>query len=260
MLTLQYTAVNGALNKTEIFPTIIDLLFKFEYNSFCHSLVDKICMSMLGQPDTELTETFIKKTNLQIRILDAEKKLKIDGRGKITARKEYIPFLYRLADRMNLIFENNPNMRTYLKGREQEWDKLIAEQQELRKKLKDTEIIADKTAPRGKVIVEDEEGFKSSSSTASTKSKMRFISDITDEELLDDKKFAGYGNLDDLEDIEDTDASKLTDNSDLADVSKEDEEGKNVMSAIDAILDGNYDSIVMDRSKLQGLTLDDILG
>jgi len=264
MLTLQYPAINGALIKTDIFPTALDLLFKFEHNSFCHSLVEKICMSMLGQADTDLVESFIKKTNLHIRILDAEKKFKTEGHGKITARKEYMPVLYHLADKINLIFgETNSRMRNYIKGREQEWDNLISELQEKRQKLKDTDIIADRTAPRGKVIVEDEEGFKQSAKdakdtkdtpTTTKPSKTKSIADITDEDLLDDKMFAGYGDLDDLVGLEDT---KQTATNTTADI---DEEGKNVMSAIDAILDGNYDSIVMDKSKLQGLTLDDILG
>jgi len=256
MLTLQYPAVNSALNKTDIFPTVIDLMFKFEHNSFCHTLVDKICMSMLGQAKTDEVESFIKKTNLHIRILDTEKKFKIEDCGKITARKEYMPILYHLAEKINLIFEDNPRMRSYIKIREREWNKLINELRQQRQKLKDTEIKADKTAPRGKVIVEDEEGFKPTSKDTSNKPKKKALADITDEDLLDDSKFAGYGDLDDLA-VEDTE-KKQSETSNVSDL-KEDEEGKNVMSAIDAILDGNYDSIVMDKSKLQGLTLDDIL-
>jgi len=214
---------------------------------------------MLGQANTDEVESFIKKTNLHIRILDTEKKFKVEDSGKITVRKEYMPVLYRLAEKINLILGDNPRMRSYIKAREKEWDKLIDELQQKRQKLKETEIKADKTAPRGKVIVEDEEGFKSSSKDTSTsKPKTKSLADITDEDLLDDNKFAGYGDLDDLA-VEDTEV-KPSETSAISDLLKEDEEGKNVMSAIDAILDGNYDSIVMDKSKLQGLTLDDILG
>jgi len=132
----------------------------------------------------------------------------------------------------------------------------------LKKKLKDSEIKADKTAPRGKVIVEDEEGFKYSPRDAPgpKPKKIRSLADLTDDDLLDDTKLslAGFGNIDDLVDDEPT--TEIDSDISLLDLLKDDEEGKNVMSAIDAILDGNYDSIVMDRSKLQGLTLDDILG
>jgi len=61
LLNLKYTAVNKALDKVDIFTVIVDLLFTFEHNSFCHGLVEKISMAMLGQFDTDLIESFIKK-------------------------------------------------------------------------------------------------------------------------------------------------------------------------------------------------------
>eukprot|EP01123_Difflugia_compressa_P007854 TRINITY_DN2199_c0_g1_i1.p1 TRINITY_DN2199_c0_g1~~TRINITY_DN2199_c0_g1_i1.p1 ORF type:complete len:315 (+),score=63.07 TRINITY_DN2199_c0_g1_i1:40-945(+) len=272
LLTLKYTAVNIALDKTDIFPIAIDLMFEYEHNSFCHQIVEKISIAMLEQFDTDLVESFLKKTNLPIRILDAEKKFRNEEKSAINKRKEYMPILYNLADKIDFQMENFTFIRDYVKGRESEWDGLLTALRGQKQKLKDTEILADKSAPRGKVIVEDEEGFKTNDTllgddneqsiktptVAFSPRKMK-ISEITDEDLLDDEKLlsAGY-NLNDLDfndvnDVDEVDAlSELLGSDDV-------EDKGSMMSAIDAILNGSYDSIVNDKSKLQDLTLEDIL-
>jgi len=189
-----------------------------------------------------------------MRILDAEKKFKTDSNGKITTRKEYMPILYTLSDKIAQIMENYSSMREYIKGREEEWNKLRRDLRVQRHKLKVSEIIADRTAPRGKVVVEDEEGFPTAVPTIYPKpqSRAKSILELTDEDLID----KGI-NLDDTDTETTTAPMSLDDLLNSDDLTGED--GKNVMSAIDDILNGTYDSIVLDKSKLQGLTLDDIL-
>jgi len=230
---------------------------------------------MLEQYDAELLESFINQTNLPIRILDAEKKFKQESQSIITTRKEYMHVLYKLSEKINSIMGTLSFMKDSIKGREEEWEKLMAELHLQRKKLKESEIIADRNAPRGKVIVEDEEGFvipppyvtPAPPTRTSTKSSfLQSLEELTGDNLSDDEtSLARYDNLDAL-DLDETGElkSSATESFSLEDLLKDMDEpledGKNVMSAIDAILDGNYDSIVMDKSKLQGLTLDDILG
>jgi len=104
LLNLKYAAVISELSKANIFPMIVDLLFKFEHNSFCHSLVFKLASSMLDQFDPDVVEDFLQKTDLPKKILEAEKKFK--SGSKITIRKEYMPFLYKLAIQVSQLFEN----------------------------------------------------------------------------------------------------------------------------------------------------------
>jgi len=159
LLNLKYSAVISELEKSSIFPIIVDILFKYEHNSFCHNIVYKIITTMLGLFDTDIVEDFIGKTDLPKRILEAEKIYKTQS--KITTRKEYMPFLYKLFEQLSELLDNITDFKKFINGKEREWNELRNILSNELKKLKDREIVADRNAPRGKVIVEDEEGFKS---------------------------------------------------------------------------------------------------
>uniref|UniRef100_A0A6B2L0Q9 Serine/threonine-protein phosphatase 4 regulatory subunit 3-like central domain-containing protein n=1 Tax=Arcella intermedia TaxID=1963864 RepID=A0A6B2L0Q9_9EUKA len=255
LISLKYSAINQELDKSNIFSVIIDQMFRFAHNSFCHTLVEKIAMSMLSLFETELIESFLRKTNLATRILDTEKLYQKDK----TKRKEYMPNIYNLAERIDRMIQNYSFMAEFIKGREGEWKEMVDAINSQTLRLRASQIVVDRNAPRGKVIVEDEEGFTKSTPLPAPKSEQsppspkttptKSLFTFSDEDLLDDAKFGQLSNLDALDDY-----LKLDSLDDLPG------EEKNVLSAIDAILDGSYDNIVLDKDKLHGLTLDDILG
>jgi len=145
------------------------------------------------------------------------------------------------------------------------WNPMMRAMRRLQRKLKQSEIPVDKNAPRGKLVVADEEGFNtdksspsstSSSKTSPTKPKAEEkpkikLGEITDEDLL---------KMDISLDLQDV----LEDETNLDDLLAEEEEeieekpAENVMSAIEAILDGGFDQVVMDKGKLQSLRMDDL--
>jgi len=232
LLNLKYSAVISELSKSNIFPMIIDLLFKFEHSSFCHSLVFKLASSMLDLFDPDAVEDFIQKTDLPKKILEAEKKFK--SGSNITTRKEYMPFLYKLAEQVSQLFENITDFKKYIKGKESEWNTLMTYLSNQKKRLAASEIVADRKAPRGKVIVEDEEGFKPSEGELPSEPKVAAAGKTKVDEIMED--IVGDPNA-----------------------AGDDPQNSNVMSAIDAILDGSFDDIVNDKIRLKDLTLDDLL-
>jgi len=145
-----------------------------------------------------------------------------------------MPFLYKLAEQVSQLFENITDFKKYIKGKESEWNTLMTYLSNQKKRLAASEIVADRKAPRGKVIVEDEEGFKPSEGELPSEPKVAAARKTKVDEIMED--IVGDPNA-----------------------AGDDPQNSNVMSAIDAILDGSFDDIVNDKIRLKDLTLDDLL-
>jgi hypothetical protein len=252
LLALKYSAVTSELIKTNVFPIIVDLLFKFEHNSFCHNLVFRIAISMLEQFDAEIVEEFIRKTDLPVKILDAERTFK-SGSAKITRRKEYMPMLYKIAEQLARLMDRFSYFKKYLRKRDSEWNTLVSNLAAEQKKLKESEIIPDRNAPRGKVVVEDEEGFKPQQQQQQQSQPQQQFPVVESRKPVQ-KKLPSAENLENLESLDSPGSSLDSPGSRDAPVG---EDAQNVISAIDAILNGSFDDIVNDKTRLKELTLND---
>eukprot|EP01125_Pyxidicula_operculata_P007905 TRINITY_DN266_c0_g1_i3.p1 TRINITY_DN266_c0_g1~~TRINITY_DN266_c0_g1_i3.p1 ORF type:complete len:1499 (+),score=691.82 TRINITY_DN266_c0_g1_i3:55-4497(+) len=278
LLNLKYQEVmNEMLKKSDIFSVVVNMLFKFTSNSFCHSMVGKICLQMLEQIDTELVEEFLKKTNLATKILKSVEER--DQMKFMPGKDENIAYLYLLLDKIVSLMSDFGFLRSVISDENSaSWNKLVASRKSKLKRLADTEIPVDRSQPRGKIIVEDEVPFtftkiESSTESGSSNSKSGG-SDMDDENLTEEERreleefeaslkekykidedataFLQEGDTDEVGDVngDEDDLDKLLNGGD-------DDQPADVMDAIDDILSGNYDELVQDVDKLKKLSLDD---
>jgi len=198
------------------------------------------------------------------KIVEAEEKNKKGGQSEY---KEYMANCLNLvSNKLEDLFEKNKRLSDeLLKGAcGRGWGQITRALRRFQRKLKQSEIAVDKKQPRGRLVVADEDGFSTESTTKSqtgttklpksdeSKSKTKSISldSITDEELLkmdislDLNDLGGDKNLDDL----------------LAEEEDPPKQDEDVLSAIEAILDGGFDKVVLDKGKLQTLKMDDLKG
>jgi len=240
-------------------------MFIYDHNSFCNKLAEKISEIVL-EMSQDIVSEFLKKTELISKIVEAEEK-----KNKKGGQSEYKEFMANclnlISNKLEDLFEKNRKLSDeILKGAcGRGWNPMIRALRRLQRKLKQSEIPVDKSQPRGRLVVADEEGFPTdnTSSTKSpqtgtrlskseeSKSKTKTINldSITDEELL---KMDINLDLNDLGSDENLD--------DLLAEEENPKQGEDVLSAIEAILDGGFDTVVLDKGRLQTLKMDDLKG
>lgn len=243
LLKLNYRAVTEEVLKKGWHVTAVLAVFAYDHNSFCHQLGEQIVDVVLEMPDSDISE-FLKKTNLIGRIVELEEK------NKKTPAAYYhcmAQFMNLANNKLEKLLDKKEKLNKEILGGPtgRAWAKLMREMHRLQRKLKNTEIPADKSQPRGKLVVADEDGIsaekpvetKPEPKPTRRKSGTRNIdlSTITDEELL-------KMDLDlDLNGLDDADSESL-DNLLLETEEKDGGTNKDVLSRIEAILDGGLDT------------------
>jgi len=131
LLDLNYMAVNKALLNSDLFSIALALVFQFQHNNFCHRSLEVVFVKFLENSGQEAQLSFLDKTKLTKRLVEADKTDKPEP-GKPSAL--YKPYLHRMVHSIGEISERAP----YLKGVLEEvegWNDLLTLVKEERKKL-----------------------------------------------------------------------------------------------------------------------------
>jgi len=267
VFTLNYTHVTEYIIQKRWHILAGCAMFIYDHNSFCNYYAEKITDMVLNMSEDIVIE-FLKKTEIVPKIVDADEKYR---KSQNDYKECMANCLNVVSNKLDDLFEKNKKMNDeLLKGATgRGWNAMMRALKRLQRKLKQTEIPVDKSQPRGKLVVADEEGFNTESKTSaaantkptkkveetkpSTKAKASKSIDldaITDEDLLKMDLDLDLNDLDSDPNLDDL----------LAEEEEPPEKQEDVMSAIEAILDGGFDQVVMDKGKLQTLKMDDLKG